>query len=357
MTEQLLTQSPPEVAYPSHFKPLWRRTLLTHEGIVILLLGVVIVLASLLVPRFATPITLTFLLIDITPILLIALPMTLVIIVAEIDLSVASIFGLGSVSLGILFQAGVPIELAMIAAVAICAAAGAFNGFLISTVGLGSLPVTVGTLALYRGLAVGLLGTTAITSFPVEWTKLAQANVGQSGVPLVVLPTMVMIAIFVVVLHFTPFGRSLFAIGASAEAAHFSGVNVRRTKVILFIVSGAVAGLAGVFYTLRFGNAIGSNGLGIELAIIAAVVLGGVSIFGGRGTIVGAVAGVLLIGVLASALRLGKVPASTIDVITGVVLVLSAFTAIASRGFASRRGSPGRGEGAASAAKSGESGK
>jgi rhamnose transport system permease protein len=355
MSEQLLTQSPPEGVYPSHSRPLWRRTLFTHEGIVILLLGVVFILASLVVPRFATPITVTFLLIDITPILLIALPMTLVIIVAEIDLSVASIFGLGSVSLGILFQAGVPIELAMIVSVAICAAAGAVNGFLISTVGLGSLPVTIGTLALYRGLAVGLLGTTAITNFPVEWTRLAQANIGQSGIPLVVLPTVALIGIFVVVLHFTPFGRSLYAIGASAEAALFSGVNVRRTKVIIFILSGAVAGLAGVFYTLRFGNAIGSNGLGMELAVIAAVVLGGVSIFGGRGTIIGAVAGVLLIGVIASALRLAKVPASAIDVITGVVLVLSAFTAVASSGFANWRRRRGRGEGAAIAAKSSES--
>ena len=108
--------------------------------------------------------------------------------------------------------------------------------------------------------------------------------------------------VFAVLLHFTPFGRGIFAIGLSTEAARFSGVQVERTKFILFVLSGAVSALAGIYYTLRFGSARGDNATGLELSVIAAVLLGGVSIFGGRGALHGVIAGVLLIGTLASAL-------------------------------------------------------
>jgi rhamnose transport system permease protein len=152
--------------YLDHGQPLWRRVLLTREMAIIGLLIAVIIVASAVVPRFGTTVTLGFLLLDVTPILLIALPMTLVIITGEIDLSVASMVGLSSVIFGVLHQAGLSIPTAALVALVVGAIGGAINGLLVTAVGLPSLAVTIGTLALYRGLAVGILGTTAITDFP-----------------------------------------------------------------------------------------------------------------------------------------------------------------------------------------------
>jgi rhamnose transport system permease protein len=217
---------------------------------------------------------------------------------------------------GTLHQAGMPFELAALIALVAGAIGGAVNGFLITVVGLPSLAVTIGTLALYRGLAVGLLGTTAVTDFPEFWTDLAKDKIPGTPVPLVVLPFVVLAVVFAVILHFTPFGRGIYAIGLNDEAAIFSGVNVNRTKFVLFA-------LAGIYYTLRYGSARGDNATGLELQVIAAVLLGGVSIFGGRGALHGVIAGVILIGVIASALRLANVTSDVINIITGVLLVLS----------------------------------
>lgn len=318
-----LTDAATARVYKAHAKPAWRRMLFTRESAIIAILIIVIVVALATVRNFDSPLTVTYLLRDIAPILLIALPMTLIIITEEIDLSVASIVGLSSVMTGILTQAGLPFPVAAVVAILVGVVAGAFNGFLITVVGLPSLAVTIGTLALFRGIAVGLLGTTAITEFPEEWTDLAKANIPGTPIPMIMVPFAVLAIIFAVVLHFTPFGRSLYAIGLSKEAAAFSGIDVGRTKFLLFVLSGAVSGFAGVYFTLLYSNARGDNAMGMELQVIAAVLLGGVSIFGGRGALHGVIAGVLLIGTLGSALRLAGVTSDIINVITGLLLIAS----------------------------------
>lgn len=310
-----------------HDRSLWRRILLTREVAIIALLVLVMIVAAASVKGFAQPITVNYLLLDVAPILLIALPMALVIVTGEIDLSVGSMVGLASVVTGVLTQAGAPFEVAALAALAVGVIGGAVNGFLVTVVGLPSLAVTIGTLALFRGLAVGLLGTTAVTDFPEQWTALAKAKIAGTTIPYIVIPFLILLVIFVVLLHFTPFGRGIYAIGLSKEAARFSGVHVERTKFILFVLSGVVAAFAGVFFTLRFGSARGDNATGLELQVIAAVVLGGVSVFGGRGQLHGVVAAVLLIGVLSSALRLANVTSDVINIITGGLLVLSVVAA------------------------------
>ncbi|MGA7148287.1 MAG: ABC transporter permease [Microbacterium sp.] len=319
----VLTDAATARVYQAHAKPAWRRLLLTREAAIIAILVLVVVVALATVRNFDSPLTVTYLLRDIAPILLIALPMTLIIITEEIDLSVASIVGLSSVMTGLLTQSGVPFPLAAFAAIVVGTLAGAFNGFLITVVGLPSLAVTIGTLALFRGIAVGLLGTTAITDFPDEWTDLAKANIPGTPIPVIMIPFVVLAIIFAVLLHFTPFGRSLYAIGLSKEAAAFSGIDVGRTKFLLFVMSGAVSGFAGVYFTLLYSNARGDNAMGLELQVIAAVLLGGVSIFGGRGALHGVIAGVLLIGTLGSALRLASVSSDIINVITGLLLIVS----------------------------------
>jgi rhamnose transport system permease protein len=323
-------------------KPLWRRIVVSREMAIVALLVIVTAYAMATVRGFGQPITLNYLLLDVAPILLIALPMTLVMITGEIDLSVGSMVGLASVVTGASVQAGIPFEVAALLALLVGVVGGAFNGFLVTTVGLPSLAVTIGTLALFRGLAVGVLGTTAVTDFPEMWTALAKAKIAGTTIPYIMVPFLVLLVVFVVILHFTPFGRGIYAIGLSKDAARFSGIHVERTKFLLFVLSGLVSAFAGIYFTLRFGSARGDNATGLELQVIAAVVLGGVSVFGGRGQIYGVVAAVLLIGVLSSALRLANVTSDVINVITGALLVLSVVGASILTWLQKARRRPGR---------------
>ena len=187
-------EQPAARTYPAYSRPLWRRVLLTREFAVIALLVAVFFYSNNNVPNFDGPLTLYYLFLDMAPILLIALPMTLVIITGEIDLSVASVVGLSSVLVGMLHQdAGMSIPAAAAVAIVVGAVCGAFNGFLVAYVGLPSLAVTIGTLALYRGIAVGLLGTKAVTDFPEKWTDLAKERiVDESSYPVILIPFVVL---------------------------------------------------------------------------------------------------------------------------------------------------------------------
>ncbi|MDO5082024.1 MAG: ABC transporter permease [Arachnia propionica] len=312
---------------PTHARPLWCRVLLTREMAMVALLAVVLVVAVVTVPKFATPATVTYLLLDVAVILLIALPMTPIMITGDIDLSVGSMVGLGSVVFGVAHQAGAGVLSALLLALGVGVLGGLLNGLLVTRVGLPALAVTIGTMALFRGIAVGLLGTTAVTQFPREWTALAKARIPGTPIPLIMIVFLVLLVFFVVLLHATTFGRGVYAIGLSREAARFNGVAVARTRLVLFVLSGVLSAFAGVYFTLRFGSARGDNATGYELQVIAAVVLGGVSVFGGRGMLHGVVAGVLVVGALANALRLAGVTADFINIITGCLLVLSVMAA------------------------------
>lgn len=329
-----------ERTYQDYARPLWRRWLFNRESAIIALLLVVLVYSSIAVPKFATPATLTYLLLDVTTILVIALAMTPVMITGDIDLSVGSMVGLSSVVFGISFQAGFSIPVAMLISLAVGMGGGFLNGVLVTRIGLPALAVTIGTMALFRGVAVGLLGTTAVTQFPREWTSLAKAKIPGTPVPLVMIVFVVLLVAFVLMLHFSRFGRGIYAIGLSKDAAAFYGVNVARTRLILFVLTGFTAALGGIFYTLRYGSARGDNATGLELQVIAAVVLGGVSVFGGRGSLHGVIAGVLLIGSLSSALRLANVTADVISIITGVLLIVSVVASSIIDWFQRRRKRP-----------------
>ncbi len=316
--------------YADYARPLLWRLLATREFAVIALLLVVFFYSRSEILNFDGPLTLYYLFLDMAPIMLIALPMTLVIITGEIDLSVASTMGLTSVMLGILFSdVGLPMPVAILLALVVGLVCGAVNGFLVAYVGLPSLAVTIGTLALYRGIAVGLLGTEAKTDFPEYWTDLAkQRLVGENltggtmdSFTVVLVPFVLLLAGFVWLLHFSTFGRGVYEIGLNDEAARFTGVDVERTKMWLFVLCGVVSAFAGIYYTLRFGSARGDNAEGYELQVIAAVLLGGVSIFGGRGALHGVVAGVLLIGVLQSAMRLDGISTNISNIVIGLLLV------------------------------------
>jgi len=323
-------------AYLRHDKSLWRRVLLRTDTALVLALAAVIVWSTLSVPFFAQAFTYSTLLLNTAPILLMVLPVTLIIITGEIDLSVGSVLGVASAILGLLVQHGVPLAGAALISVLAGVLIGALNGFMVAVVGLPSLAVTIGTLALFRGVAVGMLGTTAVTGFPGGAALWLRANVGGTPIPRVVVGIAILAVLFGVVLHATTFGRGIYAIGLSSETALFSGVAVNRTKLLLFIASGTVAAATGVLYTLIYSDAIGSNGIGLELQVVTAIVLGGVSIWGGRGALVGAIVGALLIGTLSKALQLLHVGSDVISVITGGALILSVVVASIG-GFVSRR--------------------
>ncbi|GAA2648805.1 ABC transporter permease [Paractinoplanes durhamensis] len=299
------------------------KRLASWDSIIILLTLAVLVIASLAVDNFGTSRNFTFMVLDLLPIILVALPMTFIIVTGEIDLSVASTLGLTSSLMGWFWNQGLSIETIIPLCVLIGAIAGVLNGFLITGLGLPSLAVTIGTLALYRGLALVVLGDGAVADFPFSYTGWVTGTIADGAVPNVLILIVVLALIFGVLLHATPIGRSLYAIGANAQAAHFAGIRVARTKFWLYVVSGAVAGLVGVLWTLRYSSARADNGAGLELAVVAAVLLGGVSIFGGKGSLPGVLAGVVLLTALQNALRLEDVSGQALNIVTGALLVLS----------------------------------
>ncbi|WP_216326293.1 ABC transporter permease [Deinococcus aestuarii] len=298
-----------------------RRLRLGWEATILGLVVVALLVGALLSPDFLTASNLSFLTANFSEIALMVLTMTLLIIVAEIDLSVASILGMCSALLGVLWAARVPMPLAILLTLGAGGLAGLFNGLLVTRLGLPSLAVTIGTLALYRGLAYALLGDRAVADFPPAYTNLGFGTVPGTMIPIPIALFAVLAVITALVLHATAFGRSLYAIGANEVAARFAGLRVERVKLILFVGSGLMAALAGVVYTFRFSSARADNGVGLELGVIAAVLLGGVSIFGGRGSVVGAVAAVFLIGIINGALTIVDVPGEILTIVTGLLLI------------------------------------
>ena len=290
---------------------------------ILVLLLAVLILASLTTEGFLTALNFSYIFSNTSEIMIIAFAMLFMIIMGEIDLSVASILALGSAMLGWSYAKGAPIWLSIIICILVGTLCGLVNGFLVTKLGLGSLAVTIGTLALYRGIANGILGENTVNEFPEFWTSFGFDTFGTSFMPKT-MPLIIFFGImFGILLHRTPFGRRTLAIGQSPEAARFAGVNIIRHKMIVFTFTGFMSGIAGVVYTFRFSTAQADNGVGIELLVISAILLGGVSIFGGIGTMWGVVAGVLLAGSVESWLTLREINAQWRTIVTGLLLLLS----------------------------------
>lgn len=300
-----------------------RASLRSWEALLIVILMASFAMGRLLSPVFADAANLGNLLADLSEIALMALPMTLIVVAAEIDLSVASVLGMSSALMGVLWHAGLPMPMIMAIVLIAGALAGLANGLLIVRLGLPSLAVTIGTLALFRGLAYVLLGDRAVADFPPAYTSWSMQTLGATFIPLPFALVIVCAAAFTVLLHATAFGRSLYAIGANAAAAAFSGIEVGKIKLRLFVLSGAMSALAGIVYTLRFTSARGDNGEGFELSVIAAVLFGGVSIFGGKGAMYGVLLSLVVVGVLKNALTLVDISSETLTVVTGALLLAS----------------------------------
>ena len=290
---------------------------------IILLLALVLIFASATTGTFLTTTNIFYIFSNTSEIMIIAFAMTFLIILGEIDLSVASILALSSSMLGWSYVRGVPIWGAIFICLAVGTLCGFINGYLVTKLGLGSLAVTIGTLALYRGIANGLLGENTVNEFPAVTTDFGLKSIGSTFMPRT-LPLILLFGIFfALLLHRTPFGRRTLAIGQSPEAAKFAGVDVVKHKLIVFTFTGFMSGVAGMVYTFRFSTAQADNGVGLELLVISAILLGGVSIFGGIGTMWGVVAGVLLAGSVESWLTLQEIEAKWRTIVTGILLLIS----------------------------------
>lgn len=300
----------------------WRSALRWETALLVVLVAVLI-FGSSKSSTFFSGNTLFFGGLNMGEIAIMALPLLLIVMVGEIDLSVAAMLGLAGTVMGYLFQHGSSIWLAMAAALVVGAIGGFLNGFLIAKVGLPSIAVTIGTLTLFRGIAEIILTNPTTKLLPTSLTKVGIMPIGGTKVSYSLAVFAVLAVVFGVVLHATPLGRSLYAIGLQPVAAQFAGIRVDRIKLGLYVLSGVLCAFAGILFTLKNASASYGAGSGLELSVVAVVLLGGVSIFGGRGTVAGVVLAVIIVGALQQALTQMQVKPEIQNIVTGVLLLLS----------------------------------
>ena len=292
------------------------------EGFLAIILLVVVIVNSLLSESFLSIENQINLFVLSIEKVIIALIMAKIIINAEIDLSVASMMGLSACALGWFVESGMSMTMALIASITIGAVGGAFNGFWITVVKLPSLVVTLAMLIGFRGLARVLIGDRSIKMFPQWFEDLGQQPLFLN-IPFSVMIFMAVLICVVIILEYTGFGRHIYTIGINQNVALYSGINVARVKMLLFIFSGIISAIAGILYAARLGTVRGDMGLGFELDIITIVLLGGVSIFGGSGSIYGVILSILIVLYLRNGMSLSNITGHLQTGVIGVLLILS----------------------------------
>jgi rhamnose transport system permease protein len=299
----------------------WGRVAQRWETLLLGVLAIVVVVGSLSLKGFLDPYNLADSTFNFSEKALIALAMTLLIIVREIDISVSAILAVASVAMGYANSQGVPaLGLAGIG-IGVGALCGCFNGLLVTRFGIASIVVTIGTMSLYRGIALVVLGDQAFTNYPEALGDWGQGYV--FGIPREFIVLLAFVVLFALFLHGTTFGRRIYAIGSNPTAARFAGIKVDRYRLALFIVSGTMAGLAAVLLTGRIGSTRPNIALGWELEAITMVILGGVSIAGGAGTIGGVLLAVFTLGMVTYGLGLANVPGIIMTIVIGSLLLVT----------------------------------
>lgn len=273
--------------------PLWQR-LKSWEGGLIVILLVVFMINSVLAPNYLSVGNQINLFILNIERIIVALTMTFLIINGEIDLSAPSIMGLAACITAYLFNTGTDFAIALLVSLSIGLACGLFNGFWIAIVGLNSLVVTLAMLISYRGLARVFLEDRSIGNLPEWFNSLGQKNL-VGPFPLALLIFFALLVLAVIILHYSGFGRRVFVIGNNKDVARYSGVKVPRIKIALYLASGLASALAGLLLAARFGSVRGDLAYGYELDIVTMVLLGGVSIFGGSGSLYGVFLSIMII--------------------------------------------------------------
>lgn len=292
----------------------------THEAVLAILTLLAILVLSMQSDQFLTGANLLNQLRLMSEVALVALVMTFVIASGGIDLSVGSIMGLSAILLGVFWQnLGMPLPLAMILVLGVGLICGLFNGLLVVRFGMPALIATLGTLALFRGLAEGISQARSVRGWPEWFARLGQGD--WMGLPVQVWVLLVALVLAVVLLGYSRWGRITLAIGNSETAARFAGLPVDGTRMAIYAASGVASALAGILFVARVSTTRSDMGTGLELDVITAVVLGGTSIFGGRGTIIGTALGLILVQALENGLSLAGVKGDGTIVLIGVVLI------------------------------------
>ncbi|QFT29327.1 Autoinducer 2 import system permease protein LsrD [Labrenzia sp. THAF82] len=305
---------------PDRLKTPLHRFLASWELLLLCVAVAVFILNSFASPYFLDPWNLSDATYNFTEKAMIAFAMALLIISGEIDLSVASIIALASTAMGFAVQLGAETPALILIGLGVGLLCGAFNGFLVTGLGLPSIVVTIGTMSLFRGISYIVLGDKAYTGYPSDFGFFGQGYVGW-----VITFELVLFAItavlFAILLHRTNFGRAVFAIGNNPVGALFSGIRVTRVKFALFLLTGLMSGVAAICLTSRLGATRPSIAFGWELEVVTMVVLGGVSILGGSGSIPGVVIAAFVMGMVTFGFGLLNVPGIVMSIFIGLLLI------------------------------------
>ncbi len=256
---------------------------------------------------------------DVCPLVL---GMILILMLGDIDVSVAATMIFASMVTGLCCQAGMPAILGVVLGIAAGAFCGAFNGFFVAYIGMPAVIVTIATSMLFRGIVKIILDVNVLKIFPSFYTTIAWTNI--AGIPLSLLLFLVMGAGFVFLLQKSRFGRKLYIIGNNPTCAQYSGIDVKKTKLIVFVIMGAMCGVASIFFVGRMGGSVSSTmGTGYEMTAIAICVLGGVSTNGGKGKVYGPIIATLIMAFLTYTLGLLEVDANSRKIVTGFILIIA----------------------------------
>jgi len=308
-----------EAASPKFMNLRW---LTVQEAVLIGILIIAVIVLSFTSDRFLTPTNLLNQTRFLSEVALLAVPMTFIIILGGIDLSVGSMMALSTIFLGFSWQTfGFPLWAAIWFAIFGGALAGLLNGLVIVYLGVPPLIVTLATLAIYRGLSFGISESRSVNGFPDSFAFWGSGDIW--GVPVQLFILIGVLIVSAMALAGTPLGRSVYAIGNNETAARFAGLGVGRIKLLMYSFSGFMAGVAGFIFTSRVTSTRADAATGLELDVIAAVVFGGTSIFGGRGTILGTTIGVVTIQLLKNGLQLAGLRGESTVILIGTVLILS----------------------------------
>ncbi|RZQ59475.1 ABC transporter permease [Amycolatopsis suaedae] len=347
MTTELTSRPKPTGAEPATARRLARRVGRVRELGIAGALVLVVATATIANPRFLDPQGVRDLLLNAAIVALLAVGQTIVVVTRNVDLSVGSVLGLSAFLTAdtLASNPGLPVVAGMAVGVLTGVACGVLNGLVVAVGRVPSLVVTLGTLYVVRGLDFAVAQGTQVGAADLPSGLLGFGGGRVLGVPYLVLVTLAAVLLAAFYLRSYRSGRELYAIGSHPEAAVLAGIAVGRRVFAAFVVSGAIAGLAGTLWTARYGTVDAAAGTGLELQVVAAVVVGGVAIFGGSGTVVGAALGALLLSTISGCLVVLGVPAFWQQAITGALLLaaISLDRLVALRLAAALRRSSGRG--------------
>ncbi len=315
-----MTTKPTPRVIPDRLTSPLTRALRSWEALLFAVAVAVFIANSFASPYFLNAWNLSDATFNFTEKAMIAFAMALLIIAGEIDLSVASIIALASTVMGLVMTAGYGTPEIVLAGLATGLACGALNGFFVARLGLPSIVVTIGTMSLFRGISYIVLGDQAFTGYPKDFAYFGQGYVWWVFSFELVLFAMLAL-VFYILLHRTNFGRAVYAIGNNPTAALFSGIRVDRVRFILFLLTGLMSGIAAVCLTSRLGSTRPSIATGMELEVVTMVVLGGVSILGGSGSIPGVVLAAIIMGLVTFGFGLLNVPGIVMSIFLGLLLI------------------------------------